>query len=168
MPLQEIWNRSLRLRTTMGSTAEASTARARSARALFSTRSTVAIRSSIRVPVNVISNVPVFFPGPGLVLFFLGRSEKTPPQSCGLFIRNGRLPKLFTRHALPSPHRGPGSFSGLNFTTLSAARILALRDRGLRSISSSPAVTGFLVSSRYQPRFAPSRSASLTILSSSE
>ena len=30
--------------------------------------------------------------------------------------------------------------------TLSAARIFALRDRGLRSISSSPAVTGFFVS----------------------
>src|SRR5208282_4680967 len=52
--------------------------------------------------------------------------------------------------------------------TFSAARIFALRDRGLRSISSSLAVTGFLVSSRYQPCFAPSRSASLTILSSSE
>ena len=52
--------------------------------------------------------------------------------------------------------------------TFSAARSFALRDRGLRSISSSVAVTGFLVSSRYRPCFAPSRNASLTILSSSE
>ena len=52
--------------------------------------------------------------------------------------------------------------------TFSAARIFALRDRGFRSISSSPAVTGFFVSNRYQPCFAPSRIASLTILSSSE
>src|SRR5208282_3637406 len=62
-----------------------------------------------------------------------------------------------------SPAVSPGQTQ-----TFSAARIFALRDRGLRSISSSPAVTGFLVSSRYQPCFAPSRSASLTILSSSE
>src|SRR6266849_8647809 len=48
--------------------------------ALASARSTVAIRSSTRVPVNVISNVPVFLPGHGLVLFLLGRSGKTPPQ----------------------------------------------------------------------------------------
>src|ERR1017187_636614 len=72
------------------SRADASATRALSARALFSTRSTVAIRSSIRVPVNVISNIPVFFSGLGLVLFFLGRSGKIPPQSCGLFMRNGR------------------------------------------------------------------------------
>src|ERR1017187_3865079 len=70
--------------------ADASATRALSARALFSTRSTVAIRSSIRVPVNVISNIPVFFSGLGLVLSFLGRSGKIPPQSCGLFMRNGR------------------------------------------------------------------------------
>jgi hypothetical protein len=73
--------------------------------ALRSARSTVAIKLSIRVPVNVISNIPVFLPGPGLVLFLLGRSGKTPPQS---------FFKIFTRHALPSPHREPGSFSGAN------------------------------------------------------
>src|SRR5271157_1297544 len=50
----------------------------------------------------------------------------------------------------------------------SAARNLALRDRGLRSISSSSAVTGFLVSTRYTPSRAPSRNASFTMRSSSE
>src|SRR5271157_5526530 len=121
----------------------------------------------------------------------LGRSGKTPPQSCGLSLRDlGRPAKIFTRHAIRSPHREPGSFSGQTQTllpasrrryllparcrryfpryTFSAARIFALRDRGLRSISSSVAVTGFFVSSRYQPCLAPSRSASLTIRSSSE
>lgn len=52
--------------------------------------------------------------------------------------------------------------------TLSAARIFALRDRGLLSISPSDAVTGFFVSNRKYLSFAPSRIASLTILSSSE
>src|SRR5208282_602102 len=82
------------------------------------------------------------------------------------------LTKIFTRHALLSPHRGARQFLRANPILLIqiflAARILALRDRGFRSISSSPAVTGFLVSNSYQPCFAPSRSASLTILSSSE
>jgi len=43
-----------------------------------------------------------FFPDAALFLFRLGRSEKTPPQL---------VAKLFTRHALPSPHRvGPAVF----------------------------------------------------------
>jgi hypothetical protein len=62
-----------------------STAQALSACALCSARSTVAIRSSIIVPVNFISNVPVFLPGRGLSFIFLGRSGKTPPQS---FLQN--------------------------------------------------------------------------------
>src|ERR1700686_2374741 len=37
--------------------------------ALRSARSTVAIRFSIRLPVNVISNVPFFFPDPALFCF---------------------------------------------------------------------------------------------------
>ena len=52
--------------------------------------------------------------------------------------------------------------------TRSAARSFALRDRGLRSISSSSAVTGFLVSTLYVPSCAPSRNASFTMRSSSE
>src|SRR5208282_312129 len=73
------------------------------------------------------------------------------------------LPGAPYHHRTGGPAVSPGQTQ-----TFSAARILALRDRGLRSISSPLAVTGFLVSSRYQPCFAPSRSASLTILSSSE
>src|ERR1700681_3187498 len=108
--------------------------------------------------------VPVFLPGHGLVLFILGRSGK---------LHHRVSLKIFTRHALPSPHREPGSFSGANSKplptqTFSAARILALRDRGLRIISSSDAITGFFVSKRKCLSFAPSRIASLTILSSSE
>src|SRR5258708_15877819 len=52
--------------------------------------------------------------------------------------------------------------------TFSAARIFALRDRGLRSISSSDATSGFLVSKRNYLSFNPSPIPSLTILSSSE
>src|SRR5216684_6642512 len=52
--------------------------------------------------------------------------------------------------------------------TLSAARNFALRARGLRSISSSPGVTGLFVSNLYCPRFAPSRIVSFTMRSSSE
>ena len=44
--------------------------------ALCSARSTDAIRLSIRVPVNIIFNVPVFLPGRGLVLFFLAAPRK--------------------------------------------------------------------------------------------
>jgi hypothetical protein len=66
--------------------------------------------------------------------------------------------------------RGKPNLTKLNLLRYnrSAARIFALRDLGLRSISSSLAVAGFFVSNRYQPCFAPSRNASLTILSSSE
>ena len=45
-------------------------------------------------------------PDPALFLFRFGRSGETPPQSLCC--------KIFTRHALPSPHREPGSFSGAN------------------------------------------------------
>src|SRR6266851_3416125 len=109
-----------------------------------------------------------FLPGRGLVLFFLAAPGK---------LHHRVSSKIFTRHALPSPHRAPGSFSGetklgqtkfVRTQTFSAARILALRDRGLRSISSSDAITGFFVSKRKCLSFAPSRIASLTILSSSE
>jgi hypothetical protein len=86
-------------------------------------------------------------PDPALFHFFLAAPKKFHHSVAASSYGTAAIPKLFTRHALPSPHRGPGSFSGLT-QTLSAARILALRDRGLRSISSPPAVTGFLVSSR--------------------
>src|ERR1035437_3245594 len=110
-------------------------------------------------------------PDSDLFSFFLAAPEKfhhrVAASSCG----TAAIPKLFTRHALPSPHRAPGSFSEPTQTlsaarrvphsfahlrmsgafrrhTFLTARILALRDRGLRSISPPPAVTGFLVSSR--------------------
>ena len=47
-------------------------------------------------------------------------------------------------------------------------RNFALRARGLRSISCSPATIGFFVSTSYSPSFAPSRNASFTSRSSSE
>src|SRR6266849_10738548 len=49
--------------------------------ALRSARSTVAIRFSIRLPVNVIFSVPIFFFPDAALFCFLGRSGKTPPQS---------------------------------------------------------------------------------------
>src|SRR5258708_2611609 len=49
--------------------------------ALCSARSTVAIRLSIRVPVNFIFNVPIFLAGTRPCSLLLGRSRKTPPQS---------------------------------------------------------------------------------------
>src|SRR6266849_8298488 len=109
-----------------------------------------------------------FFPNTALFCFFLAApgqlhhrvSSKSLPGT-PYHHRTGR-PAVSPRQTKLGPTKlGPAQ-------TFSAARILALRDRGLRSISSSPAVTGFLVSSRYQPCFAPSRSAFLTILSSSE
>src|SRR6266446_684211 len=49
--------------------------------ALRSARSTVAIRFSTRLPVNVIFNVPIFSSRTRPCSVFLGRSGKTPPQS---------------------------------------------------------------------------------------
>jgi hypothetical protein len=72
------------------STSIGSPSKTLSVRAFCSARSTVAIKSSIMVPENFILKVPVFLSGRGLVLFFLGRSGKTPPQSCGQFLPNGR------------------------------------------------------------------------------
>ena len=102
-----------------------------------------------------------FFPGSALFCFFLAAPGK---------LHHRVSFKIISRHAVLSPHRDPGSFSGTNSThsILSAARIFALRDRGLRSISPSDAITGFFVRIRKRMPFAPSRIASLTILSSSE
>ena len=46
-----------------------------------------------------------FFSGRGLVLFFLAAPGK---------LHHRVFCKIFTRHALPSPYREPGSFSGAN------------------------------------------------------
>src|SRR6202030_4058543 len=97
-----------------------------------------------------------------------GRSEKTPPQS---FLKS--LPGTPYYHRTGRPAVSPGQTKLgqtklIRTQTFSAARIFALRDRGLRSISSSDAITGFFVSKRKCLSFAPSRIASLTILSSSE
>ena len=122
-----------------------------------------------------------FFPDAALFYFSWPLRENSTTE-LRLPVPNNRPTKFFPRHALLSPHRDPGSFSGINsisFRTASpsprcrcynrsAARIFALRDRGLLSISTSDAVTGFLVSNRKCMSFAPSRIASFTILSSSE
>ena len=151
----EAWNRSLRISWTEANQ-ESATQDSRHVASddACSARSTVAIRSSIRVPVNI-SNVPAFVPGLGLVLFRLGRSGKTPPQNCGCRTRPSSQILYPARLTITAP--GARQFLRSNSNslpqtpryTLSAARILALRDRGLRSISSSLAVTGFFVSSRY-------------------
>ena len=126
-----------------------------------------------------------FFPDAALFYFSWPLRENSTTELrllVPIYFRTTALPKPCTRHALLSPHREPGSFSGINsisFRTASpsprcrcynrsAARIFALRDRGLLSISTSDAVTGFLVSNRKCMSFAPSRIASFTILSSSE
>jgi hypothetical protein len=112
--------------------------RLRPIRALSSARSTVAIRSSIRVPAKRHCEGSSFSSrGRGLVLFFLAALGKTPPQSCDPFLQNaGRaFQNLYpARLAITVP----GARQFLRATqTFSAARIFALRDRGLRSISSS-------------------------------
>src|ERR1019366_1698389 len=60
-------------------------------------------------------------PDSALFSFFLAAPEKfhhrVAASSCG----TAAIPKLFTRHALPSPHREPGSFSEPT-QTLSAGR----------------------------------------------
>src|SRR5216684_5024560 len=94
---------SAKLRANIGSSEDA----------LCSARSTDAIKLSIRVPVNVIFSVPIFSSRTRPCSVFLGRSAKTPPQS---------FFKIFTRHALPSPHRAPGSFSGANQTWVQQTR----------------------------------------------
>src|ERR1700692_2838634 len=118
-----------------------------------------------------------FFPVGGLVLFRLGRSGRTPPQSCDCPYRTTALLNFFPGtpyyHRTGIPAVSPGQTQTLLTELLltqilSAARIFALRDRGLLSTSSSDAVTGFLVSNRKCMSFAPSRIASFTILSSSE
>src|SRR5271169_484209 len=72
-----------------------------------------------------------FLSGRGLVLFFLGRSEKTPPQS---FLK---LSEIFTRRALLSPHREPGSFSEATQTCVARAPSPACRHQ-LRAKPFSP------------------------------
>ncbi len=64
---------------------------------------------------------------------------------CQLLPRN---PENLTRHAFPVPRREPRLFFEAILQMRSAARNFALRDRGLRSISSSPGVTGFFVNNR--------------------
>src|SRR5258706_228284 len=113
---------------------------------------------------------PLLYPDSALFYFFVAAPE---------ILRH----RIFTRHALQSPHRESGSFSGQTQTffaavggrgqecpryIFSAARIFSLRDRGLRSISSSDAVCGFFVSKRKYLFFIPSRKASFTMRSSNE
>jgi hypothetical protein len=76
--------------------------------ALHSTRSTVAIRLSIRLPVNIIFQVPVFFSGHGLVFIFLGRSGETPPQSVSKKAYLNSLPGTPYYHRTGSPAVSPG------------------------------------------------------------
>jgi hypothetical protein len=149
--------------TTDVATGPGSERNATSSCAPCSARSTVATRSSIRVPVNVISEDPFFLLHLRPSFYFSWPLWENSTTEC-LAKASG---KIFTRHAVPSPHRAPSRFSGQT-QTLSAARIFALRDRGFRSISSSDAITGFFVSRRKSMSFAPARIASLTILSSSE
>src|SRR3981081_32932 len=109
-----------------------------------------------------------FFPGPGLILSCLAAPGKLHHR-----VSLQSLPGTPYHHRTGSPAVSPGQTKLaqtelVRTQTLSAARILALRDRGLRSISSSDAITGFFVSKRKCLSFAPSRIASLTILSSSE
>src|ERR1700722_4763683 len=67
------------------------------------------------------------------------------------------------------PPPGPPRERSSRSQTLSAALNFALRARGLRSLSSSDAVAGFLVSTRkYLLFIPPSRKASFTMRSSSE
>src|SRR5271166_3217703 len=105
-------------------------------------------------------------------------------SSCHHFLLAERPYELALVRLEPSKHTGRISGAPNLFTFLtafsaasapagnpqvrSAARNFALRDRGLRSISSWSAVTGFLVSTRYTPLRAPSRKASFTMRSSSE
>jgi hypothetical protein len=136
--------------------------------ALRSARSTVAIRFSIRLPVNVISNILIFFPDAALFCFAWPLRENSTTE----FLQNLYPARLtITAPGARQFLRGKLNLRKPNSQqtqTFSAARIFALRDRGLRSISSSDAITGFFVSKRKCLSFAPSRIASLTILSSSE
>src|SRR5260370_20602641 len=109
-----------------------------------------------------------FLPGRGLVLFFLAAPRKLHHR-----VSSKSLPGTPYYHRTGSPAVSPGQTKLaqtklVRTQSLSAARIFALRDRGLRSISSSDATTGFFVSKRKCLSFAPSRIPSLTILSSSE
>jgi hypothetical protein len=89
-------------------------------------------------------------PDAALLCFFLAAPGKLHHRVC--------LPESFlypARLTITAPgarqflRANPKSFAGdASAYILSAARILALRDRGFRSISSSDAVTGFFVSTR--------------------
>ena len=146
-----------------------------SAGVLCWTRSTVAIRSSIRVPVNIFCISRLSFRTRPCFIF-RGRSGDTPPQNLyparltitapGSLAVSPDKPKLFA--ASNSCRQDAGAtLASCRCYILSAARIFALRDRGLRSISSSDAVSGFFVSTLKYLSFPP-RNASFTILSSSE
>src|ERR1700694_3895025 len=105
-----------------------------------------------------------FFPDPALFCFSWPLQENSTTECL-----QKSLPGTPYHHRTGRPAVSPGQTklaqTKLARTqTLSAARILALRDRGLRSISSSDAITGFFVSKRKCLSFAPSRIASLTIL----
>src|ERR1700686_2685747 len=109
-----------------------------------------------------------FFPDAALFCFSWPLRENSTTESL-----SKSLPGTPYYHRTGSPAVSPGQTKLaqtklVRTQTLSAARIFALRDRGLRSISSSDATTGFFVSKRKCLSLAPSRIASLTILSSSE
>src|ERR1017187_295230 len=115
-----------------GSSAIGSTTKPRSACALCSARSTVAIRCSIRLPVNVISLFPVFFSGRGLILFYLAAPAKLHHR----VVKS--LPGTPYHHRTGksgSPARAlfawrvaePGSFSGANSNFFGGAHLRTAR-----------------------------------------
>src|SRR5579862_2465037 len=65
-----------------------------------SARSTVAINSSIRVPLNFICSSQLFFADTALFCFFLAAPRKL----------HHSFSKVFTRRAVLSPHRGARQF----------------------------------------------------------
>src|SRR6266852_4249220 len=98
-----------------------------------------------------------FLPGRGLVLFFLAAPRKLHHR-----VSSKSLPGTPYYHRTGSPAVSPGQTKLVQTKfartqTFSAARIFALRDRGLRSISSSDAITGFFVIKRKYLSFDRSR-----------
>ena len=121
MPLQILarqgWNRSPRFPAPIRSRVRSPSAQCSCD--LASARSTVAIRSSIRVPVNIISEYSDLISGRGLILFLLGRSGITPPQS---LLFHTVYPARFT---IPAP--GARQFLRTNSNSFACATTVPLR-----------------------------------------
>ncbi len=100
MPLQEIWNRILRFSERKRTMFRRAMVRRAWVRGKSDDQGPVRLRSLFRAldRCHQIFNKGAgkchfecssfFFSGRGLVLFFLGRSGKTPPQSCGLLVQD--------------------------------------------------------------------------------